>query len=116
MAEQKLSAVQRVEGIGKSAVGFVEAVGNGGILVAESFYWLLFGIRERQPVRIGAVVQQMMEIGVAAVPIILMLTGTIGIMLAIQGIHTLRIFGAESRVTIGIAFSVVREFAPLITG
>ena len=37
-------------------------------------------------------------------------------MLAIQGIHTLRIFGAESRVTIGIAFSVVREFSPLITG
>ena len=82
----------------------------------ESVYWLLFGVRERQPVRLSAVIQQMMEIGINAIPIILMLTGTIGVMLAIQGIHTLRIFGAESRVTIGIAFSVVREFAPLITG
>ncbi len=116
MADHKVSAVERVEGVGKTAVGFVEAVGNGGIIVAESFYWLIFGVRERQPVRIGAVVQQMMEIGINAIPIILMLTGTIGVMLAIQGIHTLRIFGAESRVTIGIAFSVVREFAPLITG
>lgn len=116
MAVEKLSAAQRIEGVGKSAVAFVESVGNGGIIVAESFYWLLFGIRERQPVRLGAVIQQMMEIGVAAIPIILMLTGTIGVMLAIQGIHTLRIFGAESQVTVGIAFSVVREFAPLITG
>lgn len=116
LAERKFSAHEKIEGIGKSTIGFVEAVGNGGALVAESVYWLIFGVRERQPVRLGAVVQQMMEIGVNAVPIIFMLTGTIGIMLAIQGIHTLRIFGAESRVTIGIAFSVVREFAPLITG
>ena len=116
MAEQKLSAAEKVEGVGKATVSFVESVGNGGVIIAESIYWILFGVRERQPVRIGAVIQQMMEIGVAAIPIIIMLTGTIGVMLAIQGIHTLRIFGAESRVTIGIAFSVVREFAPLITG
>jgi phospholipid/cholesterol/gamma-HCH transport system permease protein len=41
---------------------------------------------------------------------------TIGVMLAIQGIYTLRLFGAESRVTLGISLSVTREFAPLITG
>ena len=40
----------------------------------------------------------------------------IGLMLAIQGIHTLRAFGAESQVVIGIALAVTREFAPLITG
>ena len=57
-----------------------------------------------------------MAIGIQAVPIIALLAATIGMMLAIQGIHTLRIFGAESRVTVGISFSVVREFAPLITG
>ena len=98
MADHKISAAERVEGVGRSAVGFVEAMGNGGILVVESFYWLIFGVRERQPVRLSAIVQQMMEIGINAIPIILMLTGTIGVMLAIQGIHTLRIFGAESRV------------------
>ena len=116
MAERKLSANDRIESVGKSAVGFVEAVGNGGALVVESFFWLIFGVRERQPVRLASIIDQMMEIGIRAIPIIFMLTATIGIMLAIQGIHTLRIFGAESRVTVGIAFSVVREFAPLITG
>lgn len=116
MAEHKPTASERIEGVGKSTVGFVEAMGNGGIIIVESAYWLIFGVRERQPVRLSAIIQQMMDVGINAIPIILMLTGTIGVMLAIQGIHTLRIFGAESRVTIGIAFSVVREFAPLITG
>ena len=59
---------------------------------------------------------EMMDVGVKAIPIVSILAGTIGVMLAIQGIHTLKLFGAESRVTIGIALSVTREFAPLITG
>ena len=66
--------------------------------------------------RVDSVFVQMMEVGVRAVPIIALLGGAIGVMLAIQGVHTLRIFGAESRVVIGIALSVTREFAPLITG
>ena len=37
-------------------------------------------------------------------------------MLSIQGIHTLSIFGAETQVTFGLAISIPREFAPLITG
>ena len=37
-------------------------------------------------------------------------------MLSIQGIHSLRIFGAETQVTYGLALSIPREFAPLITG
>ncbi len=58
----------------------------------------------------------MMEIGIHAIPIVGLMAATIGVMLAIQGIHTLRIFGAESHVVIGISLSVTREFAPLITG
>lgn len=104
------------EKVGRSTVAGVEEIGLGAMMVLESGYWLLFGHREKQPVRLGAVFEQMMAVGIQAVPIIGLLAATIGMMLAIQGIHTLRIFGAESRVTIGIAFSVVREFAPLITG
>lgn len=104
------------EKVGRYTIAGVEEIGNGGVLVAESFFWLLVGPSRKQPVRVTSVFAQMMEIGVQAVPIIGLLAGTIGIMLAIQGIHTLRIFGAETRVTVGIAFSVVREFAPLITG
>lgn len=102
--------------MGRSVVGGLEELGHGAALFGESMLWLLVGHRRRQPVRIGAVFEQMMVIGVQAIPIISMLAATIGVMLAIQGIYTLRLFGAESKVTVGIAFAVMREFAPLITG
>ncbi|MBF0305545.1 MAG: ABC transporter permease [Alphaproteobacteria bacterium] len=77
---------------------------------------MVLGRARRQPVRLPAIFDQAMEIGIRALPIVTVLAGTIGVMLAIQGIYSLRPFGAESRVTTGIALSVVREFAPLITG
>ena len=111
------SAISRFfDKIGRYAVAGIEEIGNGGVLVVETFFWLLLGPSRKQPVRPAAVFVQMMEMGIHAIPIVALLVSAIGVMLAIQGIHTLRIFGAESRVTIGIAFSVVREFAPLITG
>lgn len=101
---------------GKHIVSNVEEIGYCGVLVVESLYWLIVGPRMRQPVRVSSVFVQMMEIGIQAVPIVAVMGVTIGVMLAIQGIHTLKLFGAESQVTIGIALSVTREFAPLITG
>lgn len=112
----RAKATRFVEGVGRNAVVAVEEIGNCGVLLAESVFWVVMGPKYRQPVRLGSIVAQMMEIGIRAVPIIAMLAATIGVMLAIQGIHTLRLFGAESRVTVGIVLSVTREFAPLITG
>lgn len=113
---QNKSLKDRVETVGQSTVRGVEEAGHCGVIIAETFYWLLFGKKYRQPVRIESLFVQMMEIGIKAIPIVAVMGATIGVMLAIQGIHTLRIFGAESRVTIGIVLSVTREFAPLITG
>ncbi|MEE8393324.1 MAG: ABC transporter permease [Rhodospirillales bacterium] len=105
-----------LEGAGHGAAGFVETFGYYGVLIGESLFWLIAGPVLKQPVRAGAVFVQMMEIGVHAIPIVALLGGAIGVMLAIQGIHTLSIFGAESKVVIGISLSMTREFAPLITG
>lgn len=104
------------EKLGHKTIVGVEEVGNGGFLLLESLYWLFWGPKLKQPVRPGAVIVQMMEIGIQAIPLIAMMAGTIGAMMAMQSIYMLRIFGAESQVTYGVAFSVVREFAPLITG
>jgi phospholipid/cholesterol/gamma-HCH transport system permease protein len=108
--------VNATERIGRASVGALGEVGYAASLAAEAVMWLLVGRWRRQPVRFAPVVAQMMEIGILALPIVSVLAATIGIMLAIQGIHTLRTFGAEERVVTGIALSVVREFAPLITG
>ncbi len=105
-----------VENLGRATIGGVKELGYAAALFLESLYWLLLGRRWRQPVRIASIASEMMQIGILALPIVTVLSMTIGIMLAIQGIHTLRLFGAESRVTLGIALSITSEFAPLSTG
>lgn len=102
--------------VGRRVANGMEEFGYGASLLAESLYWLAVGPFRHQPVRLSAVFAQMMETGIRAIPIVTILAATIGVMLALQGIHTLKTFGAESRVTVGIALSVTREFAPLITG
>lgn len=111
-----LAVIDTVESLGRRTISGIKEFGYAAALLFESLYWLLLGRRWRQPVRLGSVVAEMMQIGILALPIVTVLSMTIGIMLAIQGIHTLRLFGAESRVTLGIALSITREFAPLITG
>lgn len=105
-----------LERIGRRTVAGIAETGYAAALFAEGLYWLIVGRLQRQPVRFGQVVQQALEVGVLALPIVSVLAFTIGVMLAIQGIHTLETFGAETQVTTGIALSVVREFGPLITG
>lgn len=111
-----LAAVRWVNRLGRASVHGVTEVGFAAVLLVQSLFLLLWGHQRRQPVRFSAIAAQAMEIGIFALPIVSVLGLTIGAMLAIQGIYTLRIFGAESRVTLGVALSVTREFSPLITG
>ena len=91
-----MTASELVERLGRGATRGVEEVGLAASLLAESVYWLFMGPRRGQPVRMPSVAEQMMQIGVLAIPIVSVLAGTIGAMLAIQGIDTLETFGAES--------------------
>jgi len=105
-----------IEQLGRTIVKGIEEFGYAALLLLESIFWIFAGPFKRQSVKLSAVFSQVMQIGVAAVPIITILSLAVGMMLAIQGIHTLKVFGAEAQVVLGIALSVVREFGPLITG
>lgn len=110
------AAARAAEKMGRGATGAVAGIGFGASLLAQSAFWLAVGPTLGQPVRLTAIAEQMMEIGVRALPIVTILSATIGAMLAIQGIDTLERFGAEAQVVIGIALGVTREFGPVITG
>lgn len=94
----------------------LEEIGYVFSLLIETIFWIFWGWRRSQPLQLRATVEQMRQIGVDAIPIVTVLSFTIGVMLAVQGIHTLRNFGAEILVILGITKSVTREFAPLIIG
>jgi phospholipid/cholesterol/gamma-HCH transport system permease protein len=108
--------LQFVEQLGRRTLLAVEELGYAIYLAMESVVWLLLGKARKQPVHISAVAHEFVQIGIKAIPIVFVLCFAVGVMLAIQGIHTLKIFGAESKVVLGVALSVTREFAPLIVG
>lgn len=105
---------QLIERLGLVAVRSIEETGYMFRLFYEAIEWLILGRQRKQPVRFKGVVHEVVQIGIQAIPIISVLCFSVGIMLAIQGIETLKTFGAEGQVVLGIALSVTREFAPLI--
>lgn len=102
--------------LGRRTVMAIDAVGYAAGLLGEAALFVLTGRRRGQPVRLSAVIEQMRQVGVDAIPIVLLLSLTVGLMLAIQFIATLSEFGAQSQVVLAVAKSVTREFGVLITG
>ncbi|MAT64223.1 MAG: ABC transporter [Gammaproteobacteria bacterium] len=104
------------ENLGRRVARGIDEFGYAALLLAESLYWLVAGALRGQPVRLRAVVTEMMRIGVAAIPIVAILAFANGVMMALQGVYTLKDFGAESQVIPGLALSITREFGALIVG
>lgn len=110
------SPLLALEWVGRQTAKLGEEMGYASALLVESLYWLLLGHWRNQPVRLPAVFKDAVEVGVRAIPIVSIACFATGTMLAMQGLHTLKQFGADAQVVMGIAYSVTREFAPLITG
>jgi phospholipid/cholesterol/gamma-HCH transport system permease protein len=107
---------QRIERLGMRTVQAIEEAGYMFMLLYESIMWIVMGRSKDQPVRLAGIFRESMGMGISAIPIISILCFSIGVMLAIQGIESLKPFGAQSQVVLGIAISVTREFSPLIVG
>ncbi len=94
----------------------LEAVGYAGAILVECVAYIVVGRWRGQPVRASSLAEQMVVVGVGAIPIVAVLSMTIGLMLAIQLIATLKEFGAQSQAVLAVSVSITREFGPLITG
>lgn len=105
-----------LERLGRRTAEVVSTLGYAAMLFAESMWFLVWGWRRGQPVRVRMVFEQMRQVGVDAIPIVCLLSMTIGVMLGIQFIAALSEFGAQSQVVIAAAKSITREFGALITG
>jgi len=104
------------EYVGKKTVPSIIEAGYVFLLFFESVYWIFAGKLKQQPVHARLFFSESVTVGIRAIPIVSILCFSVGVMLAIQGIETLKIFGAESKVIFGISFSMTREFSPLIIG
>ena len=109
-----MRATALIEATGRHTIAAFSEIGYLFMLGVESLYWLLFGPFISQPVRLPTVFEEMMKVGVLALPIVCLLSFANGIIMAIQGIATLKEFDAESQVVPGLAYSITREFGVLI--
>lgn len=105
-----------LERLGRRVTRALASCGYGAMLLFESLWYLAFGWRVGQPVRLRMIAEQMRQVGVDAIPIVCLLALTIGVMLGIQFIAALSEFGAQSQVIVASAKSITREFGALITG
>jgi phospholipid/cholesterol/gamma-HCH transport system permease protein len=84
---------------------------NLGIL-----YWLFAGPFRKQPFSPSHVFQQMIRIGVEALPMASLTAFSIGLTLAMQASHELSKMGANVYVPNLVAVSMFRELGPLLIG
>jgi phospholipid/cholesterol/gamma-HCH transport system permease protein len=102
-------------GIGKISVAFVLDMGAFLSFVGENFVIFLTSLLHPFSIRFGAIVKNIEDAGVRAMPIVGLTSFLIGIVIAYQGAVQLEKFGAHIFIVDMIGISVTRELAPLIT-
>lgn len=99
-----------IQNLGRRGIHFCERVGSSGL-----FLLRVLG----QPIRwqqgLKLLVEQLYRVGVLSLVIVLLSALFIGMVVALQGYHTLQKFGATQELGQLIALSVVRELGPVIT-
>lgn len=101
--------------LGKATLAFVDDLRGFLSFVGEDFVVLMLLLLQPWKIRYGAIVKNIQEAGVRALPIIALTSFLIGVVIAYQGAVQLQKFGANIFVVDMIAISVTRELAPLIT-
>jgi phospholipid/cholesterol/gamma-HCH transport system permease protein len=106
--------VNKVNEIGRSAVGAMEDV-TVFMQMLGSLFVALFGVLRRpRSLRLTSLVYQFYKVGWQAIPIIVLITFLIGAIIAQQGIFHFRKFGADSYVVDMVGILVLRELGVLI--
>jgi phospholipid/cholesterol/gamma-HCH transport system permease protein len=116
-APAKPSAIRAaIVSLGAAATNVVSYVGSVSWLVAQTLVWLWRGLVLRQ-VRLGrpALYAQMMRVGVRSLGVIALVSGCIGMILALQMAPPLDQFGQTDKVANIIGVAVLRELGPLIS-
>ncbi len=97
--------------IGRVFSRLLEGTGELSILTGKTLAWTF-----RPPYRLKLILEQMEEIGVNSMPVVFFTSMFTGMALALQSYTVFKRFNAESLIGTAIAFSMVRELGPVLTG
>jgi len=96
-------------------VFFLRHVTSMSYFFNETMKWTLVKPFQGKPLRLGAAVAQMEEVGVKSVPIVALVSFVIGIILVLQTAYQLEKFGAINYAASLAGVALTREMAPLLT-
>jgi phospholipid/cholesterol/gamma-HCH transport system permease protein len=101
--------ITMVEKLGASVLTFVGALGQLGIFTGQSLV-LIF----TPPIKLGRLIRQMHFIGVSSL-LVIVLTGLFtGMVLSLQGYHTLKQYGSEAYLGAAVTRSLIMELGPVL--
>ncbi len=96
--------------LGEWGVGNLRVIGRSGMMLSQVIF-----ARPHLRKNIPLVIQQIYSEGVLSLLIICVSSLFIGMVLALQGYHTLSKFGATQELGPLVALSVLRELGPVVT-
>ena len=101
--------------VGGKVLSLIELLGGGLLLFFEATRWMWRALTNRR-IRLGmpAIVSQMVRVGVRSVFIVSIVSGAVGLILALQLAPPLDDFGQKPLVANIIGVAVFRELGPLI--
>lgn len=101
--------------IGRRVMGIVSHTGEVFMLLLTSVRWIYRGLTQKR-YRLGrsAIISQVVRIGVRSIFIVVIVSGAVGLILALQLAPPLDEFGSKDKVANIIAVAVLRELGPLI--
>lgn len=102
--------ITQITQIGRSGIALCTRMGRSGI-----FLFNTLRQRPKWPQVWPLLSVQLYRVGILSLPIILLSALFIGMVVALQGYHTLQKFGAEQELGQLLALSIVRELGPVVT-
>ena len=94
---------------------FLQHLTSIAFLYRETLRWIFIKPFKGKPIRIGATIAQMDEVGVKSIPIVFLVSFVIGIILVLQTAYQLEKFGAINYAASLASVALTREMAPLLT-
>lgn len=101
--------------IGRKTIKILQHITNFYYLFKDALYWLLIAPFQGKGISWPSTTAQMVKIGVDSIPIVTIITFSVGLIIAMQSAYQLERFGASIYVADLVAVSITRELGPLIT-
>jgi phospholipid/cholesterol/gamma-HCH transport system permease protein len=99
---------------GKNLLVFLGELARISKLIKETFYWSVIMPLSGKGFRRQAFFKECTEVGIRSLPIVALITASIGLVLALQSAYQLKKFGALMYTGSLVSVSLARELAPLM--